>query len=58
MAFISLHSISADTSNNSLKIMNVNGLNIERFFYFIQRQGSSDPLADLFRQYALHYNLK
>lgn len=58
MAFISLHSISADLSNNTLKTVNVKGLNIERFFYFIQRQGSSDPLADLFRQYVLHYNLK
>src|SRR5215211_8128499 len=41
MAFLSIHSIFAELSNNSFRIMDVKGLMIERYFNFIQRQGES-----------------
>ncbi|MEO5998400.1 MAG: LysR family transcriptional regulator [Chitinophagaceae bacterium] len=58
MAFLSVHSVSTELSNNIFKINNVEGLQIERFFYFIERQGTSEQLANLFMQFASHYNLK
>ncbi|WP_026260442.1 LysR family transcriptional regulator [Segetibacter koreensis] len=58
MAFLSVHSIANELSNNIFQIIDVAGLQIERFFYFIERQGTSEQLANLFMQFASHYNLK
>jgi DNA-binding transcriptional LysR family regulator len=58
MAFLSVHSVSTELSNNIFQIVDVEGLQIERFFYFIERQGTSEQLANLFMQFASHYNLK
>lgn len=58
MAFLPVHSIAADLSNNVLQIVEVEGLRIERFFYFIERQGSTEQLANLFMHFAAKYNLK
>ncbi|MGI8638322.1 MAG: LysR family transcriptional regulator [Segetibacter sp.] len=58
MAFLSVHSVSTELSNNIFQIVDVEGLQIERFFYFIERQGTSEQLANLFMQFANHYNLK
>ena len=58
MAFLSVHSVSTELSNNSFQIIDVEGLQIERFFYFIERQGTSEQLANLFMEFATHYNLK
>jgi hypothetical protein len=38
--------------------MDVKGLSIERYFYFIQRQGASEQLANLFMHFAHQYNFK
>ena len=58
MAFLSIHSIATDLSNNIFQVVNVEGLHIERFFYFIERQGSTEQLANLFIHFASRYNLK
>jgi DNA-binding transcriptional LysR family regulator len=58
MAFLSVHSVFTELSNNIFRIIDVEGLSIERFFYFIERQGTSEQLANLFMQFAQQYNLK
>ena len=58
MAFLSVHSVFTELSSNALRIIDVEGLMIERFFYFIERQGTSEQLAHLFMTFAKRYNLK
>ena len=58
MAFLSVHSVFTELSNKVLRIIDVEGLTIERFFYFIERQGTSEQLAHLFMTFAKQYNLK
>ena len=57
-AFLSIHAILKELKNNECEIIDVDGLNIERYFYFIQTQGQADPLPNLFMEYATHYNFK
>lgn len=58
MAFLPIHSIAADLSNHIFQVVDVEGLHIERHFYFIERQGSSEQLAHLFIHFASRYNFK
>jgi len=58
MAFLSVHSVFIELANNSFRIIDVEGLTIERYFYFIERQGTSEQLAHLFMVFAQQYNLK
>ena len=58
MAFLSVHSVFTELTNNVFRIIDVEGLTIERFFYFIERQGTSEQLAHLFMTFAKQYNLK
>lgn len=58
MAFLSIHSIINELRNNTLKIIDLENLNIIRSFQFIQLHGESDGLSDLFMDYARHYNFK
>jgi len=58
MAFLSVHSVFTELSNKVFRIVDVEGLTIERFFYFIERQGASEQLAHLFMTFAKQYNLK
>ncbi len=58
MAFLSVHSVFTELSGNVFRIIDVAGLSIERFFYFIERQGTSEQLAHLFMTFAKQYNLK
>jgi DNA-binding transcriptional LysR family regulator len=58
LAFLSIHSVLNELSSNSFRIMDVKGLSIERYFYFIQRQGASEQLANLFMHFAHQYNFK
>ncbi len=58
MAFLSIHSVLNELSSNSFRILDVKGLSIERYFYFIQRQGASEQLANLFMHFAHQYNFK
>src|SRR4051812_9914059 len=58
MAFVSVHSVYIGLSNNIFRIIDIEGLTIERFFYFIERQGTSEQLAHLFMTFAKQYNFK
>ena len=59
MAFVSIHAIKKELLSGELAIININNLNISRFFYFIHLQGKAEALPDMFMRYAKHhYNLK
>ncbi len=58
MAFLSIHSILKELSSRDCCIVEVNGLDIERNFYFIQQHGAADPLADLFMKFARNHQFK
>ncbi|MCW3112571.1 MAG: transcriptional regulator [Segetibacter sp.] len=58
MAFLSVHSVFTELTNKVFRIVDIEGLAIERFFYFIERQGASEQLANLFMTFAKQYNLK
>jgi len=52
LAFLSTHSISNELQNKELVQLPVKGLKIERPFFFIQPQGHSESLAELFIRFA------
>lgn len=58
MAFLSVHSVFTELTNKVFGIVDIEGLTIERFFYFIERQGASEQLANLFMSFARQYNQK
>ena len=58
MAFLSVHTILQELKNNTLSIIDVKNLSIERHFYFIQPQGEQSSIADLFLNFANRYNFK
>lgn len=58
MAFLSIHSVLKELQNGELRILDVQGLNIERWFYFIHLQGKAEPLSELFIRFARHHNLR
>src|SRR5688500_13736192 len=55
MAFLSVHSIFTELSNKVFRIVDIKGLNIERSFYFIERQGAAERLANLFMSFVNQY---
>lgn len=57
-AFLSIHSILKELKNNECQIIDIEGLNIERYFYFIQTQGQAEALPELFMKFARQYNFK
>jgi len=58
MAFLSIHSILNELKRNELHIIDVKGMDIERYFYFIQLHGQTDSLPDLFMKFASHHNFR
>jgi len=52
LAFISIHAITNELMQGSLRVIDVAGLNIIRDFYFIHLQGKPDGLADVFLRHA------
>jgi len=58
MAFLPIYSILKELQNKECCIIDVKGLHIERFFYFIQPQGQADGPPDLFMKFARHYNFR
>jgi len=58
MAFLSIHAISKELRNNEFTIIDLNELNIERKFHFIQSYGDSETLPDLFMRFATRYNFR
>lgn len=58
MAFLSVHSILKELRDKAFTVIDVKGLNIERNFYFIQPQGQSEGLPEIFIRFAKRYNFK
>ncbi|MFD1605147.1 LysR family transcriptional regulator [Flavobacterium artemisiae] len=58
-AFMSIHAVSKELLNKELIVLDVEKLDIERYFYIITLLGKSDPLSELFIQnISDNYNLK
>lgn len=56
-AFISIHAVSEDLINNKLKIIDVKGFAIERWFYFVSRTGYQSNVMSYFEQFIkFNYN--
>lgn len=58
MALLSIHSVLKELEDKRLAVIDVKGWSIERFFYLIHPHGEPDGLADLFMNFALHYNFR
>jgi DNA-binding transcriptional LysR family regulator len=58
VAFLSIHSVVNELANKSFRIIDVEGLSIVRYFHFIERQGTSEQLANLFINFARQNYLK
>ena len=58
LAFLSIHSILDELKNNDLKIIDVKGLSIERYFYFIQSHGEAESISNLFTRFASNHNFR
>lgn len=58
MAFLSIHSILNELKANELQIVDVKGMDIERYFYFIQLHGQAASLPELFIKFASHHNFR
>ncbi|MEO9144525.1 MAG: LysR family transcriptional regulator [Ginsengibacter sp.] len=58
MAFLSVHSVLNELQKNEFRIVDVKGLDIERYFYFIQPHGQSEALPELFMKFARHHNFR
>lgn len=57
-AFISIHAVSEDLLANKLKIIDVKGFGIERWFYFVSRTGYQSVLMDQFEKFSKNnYNI-
>jgi DNA-binding transcriptional LysR family regulator len=58
VAFLSMHSVVNELANKSFRVIDVEGLSIVRYFHFIERQGTSEQLANLFIHFARQNYLK
>ncbi|WP_312763602.1 LysR family transcriptional regulator [Epilithonimonas sp.] len=56
--FISLSAIIEELKSGKLKIIDIEDLNIERYYYFIKKQGEITKEADLFIRFSENHNLK
>lgn len=56
LAFLSVHSILKELKSNELRIIDVRGLSIERYFYFIHAHGQPASLAELLMRFAVNKN--
>jgi hypothetical protein len=51
-AFLSIYSVKQELADDRLSIVDINGLDIERTFSFVYRQGQPAPLAKFFMKFA------
>jgi DNA-binding transcriptional LysR family regulator len=58
MAFLSKHSIGNELQKNEFRIVDIKGMNIERYFYFIQLHGQAEALPELFMKFTRHHNFR
>lgn len=57
-AFLSIHSILKELEHNELKVVDIKDFTIERFFYFITRQGDENHLNGLFLKFVSANNFR
>ncbi|WP_010255208.1 LysR family transcriptional regulator [Myroides injenensis] len=57
-AFLSIHAILKELKYNELQVVEIEGLDIRRYFSIIQRQGQESALVEFFIRFAQTYNLK
>lgn len=56
-AFLSIHSIARELKNNSLKVVDIEGLEILRAFQFVSLHGNYNPTSEWLKNFFLnHYN--
>ena len=58
IAFLSIYSIAQELKQEQLAVLDVEGLSIKRYFYFIRRHGQPGQLANTFIDFAISYNFK
>lgn len=59
MALMSVHAVLKELNSGELRIIDVAGLNIDRYFYIIHLQGKPDGLSETFIRFSkLRHNLK
>lgn len=58
MAFVSVYAVLEELRHKQCCIIDINGLDINRHFYFIERQGQAAALPELFRKFAGRYNFR
>ncbi len=58
MAFLSIHSILNELKKNEFRIIDIKGMNLERYFYFIQLHGQLETLPELFLKFARNHNFR
>lgn len=58
MAFLSVYAILKELQNKECRIIDVKGLSIERYFYFIQQHGHAEALPELFMKFCSHHNFR
>jgi DNA-binding transcriptional LysR family regulator len=58
MAFLSIYAILKELKNKECCIIDVKGLDIKRYFYFIQQHGQTEALPELFMKFARNYNFR
>ena len=57
-AFLSIHSIARELKNNTLIIVDINGLEIHRTFQFVGLHGNYNPTSEWMKNFFInHYNL-
>ncbi len=52
MAFLSIHAILKELQNRECMVIDIEGLEIERYFYFASLQGQTESLPELFMNFA------
>ncbi|QDH78312.1 LysR family transcriptional regulator [Echinicola soli] len=58
MAFLSVFTVLDELHSKKFNVIEVNNLNIERSFLFIQPHGTKEGIADLFMKFAQRHNLR
>ncbi|MFD1630531.1 LysR substrate-binding domain-containing protein [Pseudopedobacter beijingensis] len=56
--FLSVHSVVSELTDKRFTIVDVKDLTIERYFYFMEPQGETASLIELFKNFAFRYNFK
>lgn len=58
VSFLSIHTVLGELNSNELAIVDVQGLDIERHFQFVQLHSGAAAIPDYFMKFINHYNFK